>query len=228
MAPDQTKQAEVVAATDVAEQEMRPQTVPVNVYETDAALVIVAPLPAVQPEDVMIDVTPGQVRITAGLRSAAPRDYLVHEWFYGGFEREVEIPAGWGAAVEASLANGQLGVRARREPPRQGGPSSTSPPAGRRQPLDRAGHPARPGPGPLGLVDPRHVLAAVAGAEAVERGPQPGLVERGGEVVGDLDRGRRLVPSHAARLGARHASGVRPAPGAEAVVHGMTQEFTVA
>src|ERR671911_1393374 len=84
MAPDQTKQAEVVAATDVAEQEMRPQTVPVNVYETDAALVIVAPLPAVQPEDVMIDVTPGQVRITAALRSAAPRDYIVHEWFYGG------------------------------------------------------------------------------------------------------------------------------------------------
>jgi HSP20 family molecular chaperone IbpA len=128
MAPDQTKQAEVVAATDVAEQEMRPQTVPVNVYETDAALVIVAPLPAVQPEDVMIDVTPGQVRITAALRSAAPRDYIVHEWFYGGFEREVEIPAGWGAAVEASLANGQLAVRVLRGDP--DGKVTTSPTTG--------------------------------------------------------------------------------------------------
>jgi HSP20 family protein len=117
MAPDQTKQAEVVAATDVAEQEMRPQTVPVNVYETDAALVVVAPLPAVQPEDVTIDVTPGQVRITASLRSAAPRDYLVHEWSYGGYEREVDIPTGWGASVEASLANGQLAVRVLRGDP---------------------------------------------------------------------------------------------------------------
>ena len=117
MAPDQTKQAEVVAATDVAEEEMRPQTVPVNVYETEAALVIVAPLPAVQPSDVTIDVTPGQVRITASLRSAAPREYLVHEWFYGGYEREVDIPSGWGASVEASLANGQLAVRVLRGEP---------------------------------------------------------------------------------------------------------------
>src|SRR5918994_3115973 len=93
MAPDQTKQSEVVAATDVAEEEMRPQTVPVNVYETEAALVVVAPLPAVQPGDVTIDVTPGQVRITASLRSAAPRDYLVHEWFYGGVGRGGGIPA---------------------------------------------------------------------------------------------------------------------------------------
>jgi HSP20 family protein len=111
MAPDQTKQAEVVAATDVAEEQMRPQTVPVNVYETDAALVVVAPLPAVQPSDVTIDVTPGQLRVTASLRSAAPREYLVHEWDYGGYEREVEIPAGFGADVEATLANGQLAVR---------------------------------------------------------------------------------------------------------------------
>jgi HSP20 family molecular chaperone IbpA len=112
MAPDQTKQAEVVAATDVAEESMRAQTVPVNVYATDAALVVVAPLPAVQPSDVTIDVTPGHMRITAHLRSAAPRDYMIHEWHYGGFERELDIPAGYGAHVEASLANGQLAVRA--------------------------------------------------------------------------------------------------------------------
>jgi HSP20 family molecular chaperone IbpA len=112
MAPDQTKQAAVVAATDVAEESMRAQTVPVNVYATDAAVVVVAPLPAVQPSDVTIDVTPGHMRITAHLRSAAPRDYLIHEWHYGGFEREVDIPSGFGAVVEASLANGQLAVRA--------------------------------------------------------------------------------------------------------------------
>lgn len=111
MAPDQTKQAAVTAATEAAEEFMRPQTVPVNVYEAEAALVVVAPLPAVQPEDVTIDVGPGHLRITAHLRSAAPRDYLVHEWDYGGYERAIELPPGFGAGAEASLANGQLAVR---------------------------------------------------------------------------------------------------------------------
>jgi HSP20 family protein len=90
---------------------MRPQHVPVNVYETTDALVVVAPLPAVQPQDVTVDLTPGRLRLTARLRSAAPKDYLVHEWEYGGYERELDLPTGFGGGVEASLANGQLAVR---------------------------------------------------------------------------------------------------------------------
>ena len=87
---------------------MRPQEVPVNVWQASDALVVVAALPAVQPEDVAIDLWPGRLRITAALRSAPPRDYLVHEWDYGGFERELDLPDGWGGGAEASLANGQL------------------------------------------------------------------------------------------------------------------------
>ena len=111
MAPDQTRQAAITAATEAAEEFMRPQTVPVNMYESDAALVVVAPLPAVQPEDVTIEIRPGKLRLTAHLRSAAPRDYLVHEWDYGGYERELELPPGFGSGAEATLANGQLAVR---------------------------------------------------------------------------------------------------------------------
>ena len=111
MAPDQTKRDEVTDATAEVERVMRPQAVPVNMYEASDALVIVAALPAVQPEDVSIDLWPGRVRICASLRSAAPRDYLVHEWDYGGYERELDLPEGWGGSVEASLANGQLAVR---------------------------------------------------------------------------------------------------------------------
>ncbi|MBN2622027.1 MAG: Hsp20/alpha crystallin family protein [Acidimicrobiales bacterium] len=111
MAPDQTKHDEVAQATADTERVMRPQTVPVNIYEASGALVIVAPLPAVQPEDVAIDLWPGRLRICASLRSAGTRDYLVHEWDYGGYEREVDLPGGWGGGVEASLANGQLAVR---------------------------------------------------------------------------------------------------------------------
>ena len=111
MATDQSKHDEVARATVETERGMRPQEVPVNMYAASDALVIVAPLPAVQPEDVSIDLWPGRLRITASLRSAAPKDYLVHEWDYGGYEREVELPEGWGGSVEASLANGQLAVR---------------------------------------------------------------------------------------------------------------------
>ena len=90
---------------------MRPQKVPVNVYETSGALVIIAPLPAVTPNDVTIELTPTALRFWAHLRSAGPREYLVHEWDYGGYEREVALPDGYGSNVEASLTNGQLAIR---------------------------------------------------------------------------------------------------------------------
>jgi HSP20 family molecular chaperone IbpA len=90
---------------------MRPQTVPVNMYETTEALVIVAPLPAVTAHDVSIELRPGRLRFWTHLRSAAPRTYLVREWDYGGYERELEVPSGYGRNVEASLANGQLAIR---------------------------------------------------------------------------------------------------------------------
>ena len=90
---------------------MKAQRVPVNVYETTGALVIVAPLPAVQAKDVTVQFEPGTVRFWAHLRSAAPRTYLVNEWDYGGYEREVTVPDGYGSGLEASLANGQLAIR---------------------------------------------------------------------------------------------------------------------
>ena len=90
---------------------MPPQSVPVNVYETTGALVVVSPLPAVKADDVTIELRPGTLRFWARLRSAPPREYLTHEWEYGGYEREVEVPEGYGGGVEASLANGQLAIR---------------------------------------------------------------------------------------------------------------------
>ena len=102
---------EVVDATAAVEASMPAQRVPVNVYETPGALVILAPLPAVTAQDVTIELQPGQLRFWAHLRSAGPRDYLVQEWEYGGYERDVEVPAGYGRALEASLANGQLAIR---------------------------------------------------------------------------------------------------------------------
>lgn len=117
MASEQPSHREVVEATAEVEATMRPQAVPVNIYETSGALVIVAPVPAVTPDDVTIELRRGRLRFWAHLRSAAPREHLVKEWDYGGYEREVEVPSGYGSGVEASLANGQLAIRVLRGEP---------------------------------------------------------------------------------------------------------------
>jgi len=93
---------------------MQPQRVPINVYESAGALVIVAPFPAVTASDVTIELNGSRLRFFARLRSAGPREYLVHEWEYGGYEREIDVPDGYGGAVEASVTNGQLVVRVMR------------------------------------------------------------------------------------------------------------------
>jgi HSP20 family molecular chaperone IbpA len=85
-------------------------TVPVNVYEADEALVIVAPLPGVMPTDVEVVVDGTEVTIRAAMRSPAPKDYLVHEWHYGPFERTLDVPPGYGGECKASFGNGQLAV----------------------------------------------------------------------------------------------------------------------
>jgi HSP20 family molecular chaperone IbpA len=117
MTKRQPTHQEVTDATASVEATMRPQSVPVNVHETSAALVIVAPLPAVTADDVTIEANQGTLRFWASVRSAGPRDYLMHEWDYGGYEREIQLPAGYGGAIEATLTNGQLAIRVLRGEP---------------------------------------------------------------------------------------------------------------
>jgi HSP20 family molecular chaperone IbpA len=116
---DELQHQAVVEATAATEATMRTQTVPINVFETSGAVVVVAPLPAVSADDVTIELRERTLRFWAHLRSAAPRNYLVHEWDYGGYEREVELPDGYGSALEASLGNGQLAIRVLRGDPAQ-------------------------------------------------------------------------------------------------------------
>lgn len=112
-----SSQQEVKDATAQTEATMKPQAVPVNMYETSEAVVVVAPLPAVQPDDVCVEVRGSAVRFWARVRSSGTREYLLHEWEYGGYERELELPAGFGAGVEATLSNGQLAIRVLRGEP---------------------------------------------------------------------------------------------------------------
>lgn len=117
MASEQRTHQAVVDATAATEAAMRPQTVPVNVYEATGALVVVAPLPAVTADDVTVELRGSKLRFYANLRSSGPREYLIREWEYGGYERELDLPEGYGSGVEASLSNGQLAVRVLRGEP---------------------------------------------------------------------------------------------------------------
>jgi HSP20 family protein len=85
--------------------------VPVNVYETEEALVVIAPLPGVMSDDINVTVEGGELRITASMRSAAPKEYLIHEWHYGPYERSVELPEGFGGGGTATFGNGQIAIR---------------------------------------------------------------------------------------------------------------------
>jgi HSP20 family molecular chaperone IbpA len=117
MASEPATHKQVVEATAEAAATRSPRRVPVNVYEATEALVVLAPVPAVTANDVTVELRAGKLKFFARLRSAGPRTYLVREWDYGGWEREIDVPDGYGSGVEASLTNGQLAIRVLRGKP---------------------------------------------------------------------------------------------------------------
>lgn len=88
-----------------------PQHLPVNMYEATDAVVVVAPMPAVMASDIHISVEGRSLTIAAECRTEAPKEYLLHEWHYGPYERTLELPEGFGGGGEASFGNGQLALR---------------------------------------------------------------------------------------------------------------------
>ncbi|MCU1487966.1 MAG: hypothetical protein JWN67_4712 [Actinomycetia bacterium] len=88
-----------------------PQHLPVNMYAATDAVVVVAPMPAVTADDIRITVTGRHVRIEADCRTAAEKEYLLHEWHYGPYERTLDLPDGFGGGGDATFGNGQLALR---------------------------------------------------------------------------------------------------------------------
>jgi HSP20 family protein len=82
--------------------------IPVNVFENNRELMIVAPMPGVEPEDISIDVTDdGRLVLRAAQHGEGQEriEYLQREWSYGPYEREVSLPY----AVDAMRANVSYG-----------------------------------------------------------------------------------------------------------------------
>lgn len=85
-----------------------PTAIPVNLFENDRELMVVAPMPGVAPEDISIDVTDdGHMTLRAAMHGEGQERiaYLTREWSYGPYERTIELPY----AVDATRANVSYG-----------------------------------------------------------------------------------------------------------------------
>lgn len=93
------------------------QTVPVNVFEAEDVLMVTAPMPGLQQEDVEISVRGNSLTIegreSGDLKpSETGKRYIRHEWRYGPYHRMVELPYAVDAnSAEATLGNGVLTIR---------------------------------------------------------------------------------------------------------------------
>jgi HSP20 family protein len=82
--------------------------IPINCYENDRELMVVAPMPGVAPEDISIDVTDeGALTLRAHEHGMGQEriQYLLREWSYGPYERRIDLPR----TVDARQANVTFG-----------------------------------------------------------------------------------------------------------------------
>jgi HSP20 family protein len=78
--------------------------IPVNLYQNDRELLVVAPMPGVAADDIVIDVTAeGEMTLSCAEHGIGQEriDYLLREWSYGPYLRRVQLPC----PVDASKAN---------------------------------------------------------------------------------------------------------------------------
>jgi HSP20 family protein len=84
-----------------------PEHVPVRVYQSTDRLMVAAPLPGLEPEDIAVRVAGDTVTIHGYARGVhqEERDLLTVEWAIGPYRREVRLPE----PVDGSRANATYG-----------------------------------------------------------------------------------------------------------------------
>lgn len=90
--------------TEITERCHDAQVVPVKVYESSDRLTIAAPMPGLEPENICVEVTPGNQLVLHGDRRGSFKDenlVLVDEWNPGPYCRELPLPS----PVDGTMAN---------------------------------------------------------------------------------------------------------------------------
>jgi HSP20 family protein len=84
-----------------------PQQIPVRVYNRDEHIVLAAPLPGLEPDNISIDIAKNRVVIMGEERGPRQHgdDVITDEWAIGPYYREVSLPQD----VDGSLTNATYG-----------------------------------------------------------------------------------------------------------------------
>jgi len=90
------------------------QYIPLKVYRTSDRLTVAAPMPGLQPEDVLVEVTgDGRLILKGELRGVLKdvKELLIDEWSVGGYYRELPLPVSVdGSQTTVTYGNGVLVV----------------------------------------------------------------------------------------------------------------------
>jgi HSP20 family protein len=87
------------------------QSIPVQIHQTDTLIVLAAPMPGLEPQDISVVVADDKVTIHGSYRGSRQEkdDVLVAEWTVGPYTRELVLPQPVnGALTNATYGNGVL------------------------------------------------------------------------------------------------------------------------
>ena len=87
--------------------ETQAQTIPVRIYEAEEQLILAAPLPGLDPENISVTFAGNKVAIKGKERGPGQhrRDVIMDEWTIGPYYREVTLPE----PVDGNLTNATYG-----------------------------------------------------------------------------------------------------------------------
>ena len=88
-----------------------PQLIPIRMYQTRERLMIAAPMPGLEPDDIAVSIAGTHVLIRGVERGSGQhdRDLLLDEWTTGPYFRDVSLPQPVdGARTNATYGNGVL------------------------------------------------------------------------------------------------------------------------
>lgn len=96
------------------QEQLKLQEIPVKVYKTDDRLMVVAPMPGLEPENILIEVTDdGHLILDGEMRGILKdvKELLLDEWSVGFYHRELELPTPVdGASANVTYGNGVVTV----------------------------------------------------------------------------------------------------------------------
>lgn len=96
------------------QEEGKIQQIPIKMYRTPDRLMVAAPMPGMEPEDILVEITGNRMLIIHGALRGVLKDtkeLLADEWSVGDYHRELELPNSVdGEHANVTYGNGVLVV----------------------------------------------------------------------------------------------------------------------